>query len=137
MSKGVVMKHRLDFAYFSILPNNIVEVVIDNGITLSLEMIETCHQFITTHIKDDFSFLINDIHDYSIEFEAKLSLASHEHLKAIAFVYYNQRSQTAIENLIELRKVDNWNTKVFSGVELGWQEAHQWLVHEMETLKVS
>ncbi len=131
------MKHRLDFAYFSILPNNIVEVVIDDGVTLSLEMVEQCHQFISTNITDDFSLLINDIHDYSMAFEARLSLASHQGLKAIAFVYYNQRGQSAIEDLIELRKIDNWNTKVFSGVELGWQEAHQWLEHEMETLKVS
>ena len=130
------MKHRLDFGYFSILPNNIVEVVVDNGITLSLEMVEQCHEFIATHVNEDFSFLINNINDYSIAFEAKLSLASHEHLKAIAFVYYNQGNQVAIESLIELRKVDNWNVATFSGIELGWQSAHQWLEHEMDIMKV-
>lgn len=41
-----------------------------------------------------------------------------------------------MENLIELRKMDNWNVKLFSGVEMGWQEARSWLEHEMESLKV-
>jgi hypothetical protein len=131
------MKHRLDFAYLTILPNNIVEIVIDNDIVLSLEMVEACHEFVVKNIKGGFSLLINRIHDYSIAFEAQLSVASHEDLKAIAFVYYNSRSEVEIEDLIDLRKMDNWNVKTFSGLELGWQSAHQWLEHEMETSKVS
>lgn len=131
------MKHRLDFAYFTVLPNNIVEVTIDNGTTLSLENVEACHEFINTHVTEDFSMLINGIHDYNFSFEAKLSVASHEKLKAIAFVYYNKNSQDEIESLLALRKVDNLNAKTYSGLELGWQEAHQWLEQEMESLKVS
>ena len=131
------MKQRLEFGYYSVLPNNIVEVVVDKDVILTLEMVETCHQFIAANIEEDFCFLINRIHNYSMEFEAKLTVGSHEHLKAIAFVYYNTDAQKEIEDLIELRKVDNWNVKVFSGLELGWQEAHQWLEHEMEILRVN
>jgi len=131
------MKHKLDFAYFTILPNNIVEVTVDNGITLSLENVETCHEFVKTHVNEEFSLLINLIHDFSFSYEAKLSVASHENLKAIAFVTYNKKGQSEIEDLLRLRKIDNLNAKIYSGLELGWQEARKWLEQEMESSKVS
>ncbi|WP_076417183.1 hypothetical protein [Colwellia sp. UCD-KL20] len=130
------MKHRLDFAYLTVLPNNIIEVVVDDGIELTLEMVEESYRILKKSMTDCFALLINNIHEFEVTFEAKLTMASHEHLKAIAFVYYNQNNKVEIENLIELRKVDKWNVKVFSGLEMGWQEAHSWLTHEMESLKV-
>lgn len=131
------MKHRLDFASFTLLPSNIIEVIIDNYITLSLENVEACYQFIETHIPNDFSLLINGINDYTYSFEAKLSVASHEKLKAVAFVYYNQNGQDEFESLLALRAVDNLNANVYSGLELGWQEAHQWLEQEMEKANIT
>ncbi|XPF92534.1 hypothetical protein ACM9HF_10830 [Colwellia sp. RE-S-Sl-9] len=129
------MKQRLDFAYLTVLPNNIIEVVIDDGIELTLEMVEESHQVLKEAMTSCFALLINNIHQFEMTFEAKLTMASHEQLKAIAFVYYNQNNKTEIEKLIELRKVDDWNVKIFSGLEMGWQEAHSWLTHEMESLK--
>ena len=44
--RGDWMKHRLSFAYFNKLAGNILEIVVDDKIEISLEMIEECHQFI-------------------------------------------------------------------------------------------
>ncbi|MEW6990261.1 hypothetical protein AADZ91_06165 [Colwelliaceae bacterium 6441] len=131
------MKHRLSFAYFNLLSDNIVEVVVDEGIEITMEMIEECHAFIHSHFKDDFGMLVNRVNNYTYSFEAKLSIASYEHLKAIAFVCYSNDSKSITEDLYKLRSLDDWNHRVFSGLELGWQQALDWLHQELTALKVN
>ncbi len=130
------MKHRLSFGCFSILSDNIVEVVVDEGVEMSLEMIDECHHFIVSHFKEDFGMLINRVNNYTYSYEAKLSIASYENLKALAFVYYSESSKAVSENLYQLRSLDQWNYKLFSGLELGWQQAFDWLQQEL-SVKVS
>jgi hypothetical protein len=131
------MKHRLSFGYFKILADNMLEVVADEGVEMTLEMIEECHQFVDTHFTDDFGMLVNRVNDYTYSFEAKLSIASYQYLKAIAFVYYSSDSKKATEELYQLRAFDEWNFRVFSGLELGWQQAFDWLQQELISVKVN
>lgn len=130
------MKYRLSFGYFTLLSGNIVEVVVDEGIEMDLEMIEECHHFVQTHITDDFGMLVNRVNNYTYSYEAKLSVASYEQMKAIAFVYYSQDTKDITENLQKLRAMDQWNCQIFSGLELGWQQALEWLQSELATVKV-
>lgn len=129
------MKYRLDFATFNILPNNIIEVVVDEGVSLTLEMCEEVRKTLAPVKSNDFACLINKINDYELSFESQFNMISEDNLRAIAFVYYNEKTKLQAEKLIELRKVDNWNVRVFSGREIGWQEAHDWLNSEMNKLK--
>lgn len=131
------MQHRLSFANFNLLSDDVVEVVVDEGVELSLEMVEECHQFIQQNVHHHFGLLINRVNQYSYSYEAQLSLASHEYLKAIAFVYYSQETLTHIENLHRARMFDEWNSKVFSGLELGWQQALFWLQQELSAVKIN
>ena len=130
------MKHRLSFAYFNILSDNILEVVVDDGIEMTLEMVEECHEFINAHFTDEFGMLINRVNNYSYTYEAKLSIASYENLKAIAFVYYSSDSKDITEQLGKTRITDEWNYRIFSGLELGWQQAFDWLAQELSVIKV-
>ena len=125
------MNKRLSFGYFKIHDNNIVEVIVDQGITMSLEMVEECHDFIGQYCLEDFALLINRVNQYNYSFEAKLSVASYENIKAIAFVYYNDDCKSLTENLVELRAHDEWNTQLFYGLEFGWQQALTWLKQEL------
>jgi len=125
------MKHRLSFGYFTLLAENIVEVCIDDGVELSLEMVEECDEFFKAHIFGDFGMLINRINNYSYSYEAQLSIGSYQGLKAIAFVYYNDECKALVEELKVVRALDNWNSKLFSGLELGWQQALAWLEQEL------
>jgi hypothetical protein len=131
------MKHRLSFGYFNTLSENVVEVVADEGIEMTLEMIEECHQYINTHFVGDFGMLVNRVNNYTYSYEAKLSIASYENLKAIAFVYYSSDSKEISDNLYKLRAFDEWNCRFFSGLELGWQQAVDWLEKEVSTVKLS
>tara|TARA_R110001583_G_scaffold177813_1_gene333460 strand:- start:116 stop:526 length:411 start_codon:yes stop_codon:yes gene_type:complete len=125
------MKHRLSFGYFTLLAENIVEVTIDEGIELSLEMIEECDIFFKAHIFGDFGMLINRINEYTYSYEAQLTIGSYQGLKAIAFVYYSEKSKNIVEEVNFTRAPDNWNSCIFSGLELEWQQAFQWLQHEL------
>ncbi len=125
------MKHRLSFGYFTLLAENIVEVVIDDGIELSLEMVEECDQFFKAHIFGEFGMLINRINEYSYSYEARLSIGSYEGLKVLAFVYYTDECKNMFEQLIATRAYDQWNSQIFSGLELGWQQALGWLEQEL------
>jgi len=130
------MKHRLSFAYFNILSDNILEVVVDDGIEMTLEMVEECHDFINAHFTNDFGMLINRVNNYTYTYEAKLSLASYEKLKAIAFVYYSKDSKDITKQLSKTRISDEWNCRIFSGLELGWQQAYDWLLQELIPIKI-
>lgn len=129
------MKYCLDFATFNILPNNIIEVIIDEGVELTLEMCEEVRKTLAPVKSNDFACLINKVNDYELSFETQFSMISESNITAIAFVYYTDKAKLQSEKLIELRKVDKWNAKVFSGREMGWQEAHDWLNSEMDKLK--
>ncbi len=91
------MKHRLSFGHFNILSEKILEVVADEGVEMTLEMIEECHRFVNKHFNDDFGMLVNRVNNYTYSFEAKLSIASYENLKAIAFVYYSPDTKNVNE----------------------------------------
>ncbi len=131
------MKHRTSFAFYNKLSENIIEVIADEGVEITLEMIDEGHEFIEKYIEGDFALLVNRINTYSYSYEAKLSIASHEGLKAIAFVYYNNESQHAIDDLQNTRVMDKWNAKTFPGMELGWQQAYDFLEEEMAALNVN
>jgi len=125
------MKHRLSFGYFTLLTEDIVEVTIDEGVELSLEMIEECDVFLNAHIFGDFGMLINRINEYTYSFEAQLTIGSYTGLKAIAFVYYSDNSKSLIEKINVIRAYDDWNSGIFSGLELEWQQAVNWLQEQL------
>jgi hypothetical protein len=131
------MKYRTSFGFFNSLSDNIVEVIADEGVEFSLEMIDECHEYVDKHIKGDFALLVNRINTYSYSYEAKLSIASYAGLKAIAFVYYNHESQQEIDDLLNSRVMDKWNARMFSGLELGWQQAYDFLQKEITSQKVN
>jgi hypothetical protein len=131
------MKHRLSFGFYNLLSNNIVEVIADEGVEMTLEMVEECHDFVNKNVVGDFAMLINRINNYSYTYEAKLSVASYEGLKALAFVCYSEKSVLVTKKLQESRSFDQWNYPIFSGLELGWQQAYQWLENELSVVKVT
>jgi len=131
------MKYRLSFADLNLLSEDIVEVIIDEGVEFSLEMMDEYDQFLVQHFDHDFGVLINRVHQYSYSYEVQLSIASHENLKAIGVVNYSEQSKISTEKIKKLRSNDGWNLQEFSGVEMGWQKAFSWLQQELENIKVS
>jgi len=131
------MKHRSSFGYFKILPGNVLEITVDQGKEITLEMLDESNDFISAHFTEGFGLLINRINQYTYSYEAQLSVASHSGLRALAFVCYSSESEREVRKMQELRAVDQWNVQFFSGLELGWQQAYNWLKEELAHIKIT
>lgn len=129
------MKRRLSFATLNLLSDCIVEVIIDEGVEVSLEMIEEFDEYLSQNITESFAMLINRIHSYHCTFEAKLTAVSHGRLCATAIVAYNKDDRKEVDDLMKIREVDELNLQIFSGLELGWQDAYDWLQKELNLLE--
>ncbi len=128
------MSHNLSFAKINILSENIAEVIVNQDVEISLEMSEEYDDFLSHNFPDNFALLVNKVNQYDFSFEAKLSMASHENLMAIAVITYDNEGKQSVENLAAMRQLDGWNLKVFDGLNLGWQEGLDWLQGELNTI---
>jgi len=131
------MQHQLSFAKINILSDTIAEVIVGQGIEISLEMSEEYDDFLTRKFTNNFALLVNKVNQYDFSFEAKLSMASHENLTAIAVITYENEGKQSVEKLAAMRKIDGWNLKVFDGLNLGWQEGYDWLQEQLNEVTLS
>jgi len=129
------MKHQLSFAKINVLTDSVAEVIVDQGIEISLEMSEEYDNFLSQQFSNNFALLVNKINQYDFSFEAKLSMASHENLAAIAVVTYENDGKKSVEDLAAMRKLDGWNLKVFDGLNLGWQDGYDWLQSQLNEIE--
>lgn len=126
------MQYKLSFATVNLLANNIIEIIINKNIEVSLEMLDESHALIEKLFPyESFGILMNRIYPHSFSFEAKLCMGSYENLSAIAVVNYSKEELNISNSIQALRKADNWNLQNFSGLELGWQEAQKWLITQL------
>jgi len=125
-------KHRLSFATVNILSDNIAELIVDNDVEVSLEMVEEHDQLLTSIFTKRFGVLVNKINNYSYAYEATLSMGSIAQIKAIATVNYSPQGEKSTQEIIKTRITDNLNLNNFSGLELGWQQAYDWLIQELQ-----
>jgi len=125
------MSHNLSFAKVNILSENVAEVIVEQGVEISLEMSEEYNDFLTEKFPENFALLVNKVNQYDFSFEAKLNMASHENLIAIAVITYDNKGKQSVEKMASMREVDGWNLRVFNGLNLGWQEGLDWLQGEL------
>ena len=129
-------KQQLSFAKVNILTEHIVEVIVDQDVEISLEMSEEYDDFLTKTFSNKFALLINKVNQYEFSFEAKLSVASHDNLTAIAVITYDDESKKSVDKVAAMRELDGWNLKVFDGLNLGRQDGLDWLQSELENSSV-
>ncbi len=125
------MTYHLSFGKINIINGNIAEIIINKDIEMSIEMVEECEYFFSQHFHDNFAILVNKINTFKYTFEAKLTIGMSDKLCAIAVVNYHGSGLEQTDRIMRLRKQDNLNLKVFSGLELGWQEGVAWLNKEL------
>ena len=123
--------YRLSFGFVNILTENIAEVIIDNNIVVSLEMVEEHDRFLTSIFNGYFGVLVNKINNYAYSPEAKLVMASIETMKAIASVNYSSKGIESTQDVVNKRSNDSLNIKTFLGLEMGGHNAYNWLTLEL------
>jgi hypothetical protein len=131
-----MIKHQLSFAKINLLNKNVVEVIVDQGVVISLEMSEEYDHLLSELFTNNFAILVNSVNQYDFSFEAKLSMASHENLAAIAVVTYDEESKKSVGEIAAMRELDGWNVRLFDGLNLGRQESLDWLQSELNNSMV-
>ena len=129
------MKHEFSFGKINILSDNIAEIIINQDVELSIEMVEEFEHFFTEQFLGGFGLLVNKINRYQYTYEAMLTIGSHENLNAIAVVNYHPKDVIKSEQIAKLRESDNLNLKSFSGLEMGCQDGLDWLNAELSVNK--
>ncbi len=130
-----MMEYTLSFAKINILTDNVAEVIVKQGIEISLEMAEEYNNFLTEKFPSSFALLINKVNEYTFAFEAQLTMASHLNLAAIAVITYKDEDKESVIKLADLRSLDGWNLKIFNGLNLGRQAGLDWLQSELQSFK--
>jgi len=124
-------KHRLSFADVNIISDSIAEVIIDEGIEVSIEMVEEYDNYLACIFNSNYAILMNKINNYSYSPEAQFIMGSTKSIIAIAAVNYNEQGRKSSKAITQKRIVDRLNFRTFSGLELGWQDAITWLKQEL------
>ncbi len=115
-------KYFLPYGSISILKKNIAEVIISEGIEMDDKIVDDYHRFLKTHLKGDFSILVNKKHSYSYTFNAQKMIGSLKEIKAIGVVNHTSGGELSTQTL---KQVNNkkLNLKSF----LTREEALIWL----------
>lgn len=113
------------------LEGNISEVIVDNYIELTLEMVEELDSYLDGYYSEPFALLVNKINQYSYTYEAELCLGSLEKQKAIAVLYHDLQREKIPAQFNKRRKMDNINIKTFPATKLGTQTALDWLTSHL------
>ncbi|KGJ96291.1 hypothetical protein [Colwellia psychrerythraea] len=124
-------KHRLSFADISIISDSIAEIIIDEGVEVSIEMVEEYDNFLACIFKGNYGVLINKINNYSYSLGAQFIMGSSENIVAIAAVNYSEQGKKSSKTVADRRSIDQLNVRTFSGLDLGWQDAVTWLNKEL------
>ena len=103
--------HQLSFCSVNFISHNIIEVIVNQGIEVSIEMVEEYDAFMANNFDSDFAILINRIN------------------------HYDDLTRMSTDLLKKTRTVDGWNLQSFSGLELGWQRAVNWLAEALTPFK--
>jgi len=106
-------------------------VIFDNGIDVSIEMMEEIEAVACGIFNDDFGVIVNKIYPYTYCPGATLILGSMERMKAIASINYSQEGAEITQDIVNKRRTDRLNIKPFNGLELGRQQAIDWLLNEL------
>ncbi len=119
--------HELPFAKIIILDDNIAEVMVNEGVTMDVEMVDQYHEFLLSHLRAPFLLLINKVNSYTYDFDAQNKLATLKEINAMAVVAYNRTTRLITESLASYPREVRWNLKVFSNRDdaLAWLLSNQ------------
>lgn len=102
-------KFILSFAEIIILKENLIEIIIDEGIEVSAGMVNEFHDFLLTYLEGPFRILINSKNSYSYTFRAQIQMANLKEIEAIGVSAETKSSMMSIETMIFLSKNNSCN----------------------------
>lgn len=109
--------HRLSFGNITVINKDIAEIILDEGIEISLDMIAEFWQFVDVNMKEEISLILNKTAPFSYKFDALMSLSETQKLKSIAVISYDQLSTTTAEYMRTAFNKSGKNIEIFESKE--------------------
>ena len=120
--------HNFNFGKVILLQENIAEVIIYEGVEITLAMVNEYHDFLLKNLRAPFSILVNKIHSYTYSFEAQTKILNFKELHALGVVSYTYISELSTMMLHSQARDYSWNLKIFKDREI----AYEWLLEQHE-----
>ena len=116
----------LSFAQIHILEDDIAEVIVNEGIEITLAMVGEYHDFLPKEMSHPFAVLINKKNAYTYTFDAQRHLWTLPEFRAIAILAYNDMTVKVTHGLISIQREISCTIKIFNQRDVGLQ----WLTDE-------
>lgn len=124
-----MQEYRLSFGVIRLLNDRIAEVVVDEGIEMTLENVAEYHEFLIEYLPENAGLLVNKVNSYTYNFEAQQHLFLLEKIIAHAVVVHSVSSRLATESMVQIqRSRQGMNLQLFDRFDA----ALQWLCEELQ-----
>lgn len=105
--------HRMSFGTVEVLEPDLAEIIIDDGVEMTLEMVNEYHQVLLSHMQAPFHMLINKKNAYTYTFEAQRVVGKLKEFGSIAVVTYSPVQRVSTDSLINVNRNQNWDIQMF------------------------
>lgn len=94
----------INLGFGSLIPiqERMIEVIINEGVEFSSEMVSVYHQSLVKFGWDKFRLLINKKNSYTYSFQAQREIAALPNVLGSAVLIYSNHSRAAIESLVKI-----------------------------------
>ncbi|BCD99880.1 hypothetical protein [Marinagarivorans cellulosilyticus] len=114
--------HRLSFCRLQIIDQNIVEIILDDGVEISGQMVDEFFAAIEGKMNSQISILLDKATQYSYTFDALIKLSESTKIRNIGVITYDALSRSSAIYMMERFNKSKKNVKLFESREdaLAW-----------------
>ena len=129
MEKNTELK--LPFACLKCPADNIVELIIDDGVELDTDMAKAMHTAIEQWTDGPFGLVVHKLNTYSVSFDAQQFVGDVPGCVVSAVVAYNRSGEIGAEYIISMSEIPEGDIAIFPTLE----NAVFWLQKRLSALQ--
>lgn len=130
MEKNAELK--LPFACLKCPTDNIIEMIIDEGVEISVDMAMALHEAIAKWVDDEpTGFVVHKLNSYSVSFDAQQIIGDLPGIAVSAVVAYNQFGEMTAQQIIAMSEMSESDVAIFPTLE----NAIFWLQKRLSALQ--
>lgn len=114
---------QLSFCSILIISPQIVEVILNDGVEITGDMVDEFFQVVGEQMDSEISILLNKVTKYSYRFDALMKLSPSTKIRNIGVVTYDSLAASTSKFMMDRFNTSNKNVQLFNARE----EALQWL----------
>ncbi len=111
-------EYKLPFGCLKCPRDNIIELVIDEGIEVNVAMVRVLHATIEQLVGDEpTGFIVHKLHPYSVSFDAQQIIGNLPGITVSAVVAYNQLGEMTAQQIITMSEMAERDIEIFPTLE--------------------